>query len=313
MADARPGLAALADALGRERRAPVDDGWGAATARAVPAAVHASVAPDRRDILAFMDRPACCHAARRHHDARRGHVQRLERLLLADVRARRATSGRGGRRRSASRCRSAIGAAVAAPGRRVLAFMGDGGFGFTAMELATAVTYGIERHRDRPQRQRVLVDRQLPAGRPRPRVPGRAAQPGLRASSPGPSGRARSGSSGGRTRPRPSCRVVARARARRSSRSPRRSSRHSTGDVMRPVDPLPPEAVVLFVELIGQAGAPRRVPRRPLGRRKRRTRQRGGLPAVRRHGRRRGPQSTSSCTRSIATPMRGRSTARRRT
>ena len=36
-----------------------------------------------------------------------------------------------------------IGAAVAAPGRRVLAFMGDGGFGFTAMELATAVRYSL--------------------------------------------------------------------------------------------------------------------------------------------------------------------------
>ena len=35
------------------------------------------------------------------------------------------------------------GAAVAAPDRRVIAFMGDGGFGFTAMELATAVRYGL--------------------------------------------------------------------------------------------------------------------------------------------------------------------------
>ena len=32
---------------------------------------------------------------------------------------------------------------MAAPDRRVISFMGDGGFGFTAMELATAVRYGL--------------------------------------------------------------------------------------------------------------------------------------------------------------------------
>ena len=36
------------------------------------------------------------------------------------------------------------GAAVAAPGRRVVASCGDGGFLFTAMELATTVAHGLD-------------------------------------------------------------------------------------------------------------------------------------------------------------------------
>jgi acetolactate synthase-1/2/3 large subunit len=39
---------------------------------------------------------------------------------------------------------TANGAAVAAPGRRVVATCGDGGFLFTAMELATTVAHGLD-------------------------------------------------------------------------------------------------------------------------------------------------------------------------
>jgi thiamine pyrophosphate-dependent acetolactate synthase large subunit-like protein len=141
-ADAKPGLAALADALGRTGRSRVDDGWGSATARAVPAAVHASVAPDRRSVLAFMD------------DLRAGMPRDV--ITTHDAATFNGWSGYfwptyvpegniwpWGSAALGFALPIANGAAVAAPDRRVLAFMGDGGFGFTAMELATAVRYGL--------------------------------------------------------------------------------------------------------------------------------------------------------------------------
>src|SRR5207253_1882706 len=52
-ADARTGLDALADDLGRGP-ATADEGWGAAAARGVRDAIVASLAPDRAPLFGFM-------------------------------------------------------------------------------------------------------------------------------------------------------------------------------------------------------------------------------------------------------------------
>ena len=179
VADARPGLAALADALGRDGARSGRRRLGAATARAVPAAVHASVAADRRDILAL-------------HGSLRSAMPR-DVITTHDAATFNGWSGYfwptyvpegniwpWGSAALGFALPIGIGAAVAAPGRRVLAFMGDGGFGFTAMELATAAKYGINItvivHNDNAFSSIGNYQRR----RPRPRVPGRPAQPGLR-------------------------------------------------------------------------------------------------------------------------------------
>jgi thiamine pyrophosphate-dependent acetolactate synthase large subunit-like protein len=142
VADAKPGLAALADALGRRGTSRVDDGWGAETARRVPVAVADSVAPDRRHIYGFMRdlRAAMPRDVITTHDAAtfngwsgyfwptyvpEGNIWPWGSAALGFA------------------LPIGIGAAAAAPDRRVIAFMGDGGFGFTAMELATAVRFGL--------------------------------------------------------------------------------------------------------------------------------------------------------------------------
>jgi len=142
VADAKPGLAALADALGRHGTNRVDDGWGASAAVAVTAAFVASLAPDRAPMYGFMRdlRAAMPREVITTHDAAtlnswsgyfwptyvpEGNIWPWGSAALGFA------------------LPIAIGAAVAAPDRRVLAFMGDGGFGFTAMELATAVRYGL--------------------------------------------------------------------------------------------------------------------------------------------------------------------------
>ena len=142
VADAKPGLQALADALGRRGTSRVDDGWGAPAARAVPEAVVASLAPDRAPLYGFMRdlRMAMPRDVITTHDAAtinswsgyfwptyvpEGNIWPWGSAALGFA------------------LPIGIGAAVAAPDRRVIAFMGDGGFGFTAMELATAVRYGL--------------------------------------------------------------------------------------------------------------------------------------------------------------------------
>jgi thiamine pyrophosphate-dependent acetolactate synthase large subunit-like protein len=141
VADARPGLAALADALG-PRTGTHDSNWGTAAASAVPPAIIASMAPDRaaiygcfRDLRAAMPRNVITT-----HDAAtinswsgyfwptyvpEGNIWPWGSAALGFA------------------LPIGIGAAVAAPEQPVIAFMGDGGLGFTAMELATAVRYGL--------------------------------------------------------------------------------------------------------------------------------------------------------------------------
>jgi acetolactate synthase-1/2/3 large subunit len=141
VADARLGLAALADAMGPRTRTR-DTNWGTAAATAVPAAIIASLAPDRaalygcfRDLRAAMPRNVITT-----HDAAtinswsgyfwptyvpEGNIWPWGSAALGFA------------------LPIGIGAAVAAPDQPVIAFMGDGGFGFTAMELATAVRYGL--------------------------------------------------------------------------------------------------------------------------------------------------------------------------
>ena len=141
VADAKPGLAALADAVTR-RVAGADSGWGTAAATHVPAAVIASLAPDRAALYGcFRDlRVALPRDVITTHDAAtinswsgyfwptynpEGNIWPWGSAALGFA------------------LPVAIGAAVAAPSQPVVAFMGDGGFGFTAMELATAVRYGL--------------------------------------------------------------------------------------------------------------------------------------------------------------------------
>lgn len=140
VSDAKSGLAALADAV--DRREVASHGWGSVAARAVPEAVLNSLAPDRAPIYGFFRdlRVAMPRDVISVHDAAtinswsgyfwptfvpEGNIWPWGSAALGFA----LPIGNG--------------AAVAAPDRRVLAFMGDGGFGFTAMELATAVRYGL--------------------------------------------------------------------------------------------------------------------------------------------------------------------------
>lgn len=141
VADAKPGLAALADALGRGP-SRADEGWGAASAGRVPTAVAASLAPDRAPMYGFM------------RDLRAAMPRDV--IITHDAATINSWSGYfwptyvpegniwpWGSAALGFALPIGIGAAVAAPDRRVIAFMGDGGFGFTAMELATAVRFGL--------------------------------------------------------------------------------------------------------------------------------------------------------------------------
>ncbi len=141
VADAKPGLAALADALG-PRTGSADPNWGTAAASAVPPAIVASLAADRGAMYAcFRDlRAATPRNVITTHDAAtinswsgyfwptyvpEGNIWPWGSAALGFA------------------LPIGIGAAVAAPDQPVIAFMGDGGLGFTAMELATAARYGL--------------------------------------------------------------------------------------------------------------------------------------------------------------------------
>lgn len=142
VADAKPGLAALADALGRRTNTP-DPNWGTAAAAAVPAAMVASLAPDRAPLYGFV------------RDLRAAMPRNV--ITTNDAATINLWSGYfwptyvpagniwpWGSATLGFALPIGIGAAVAAPEQPVIAFMGDGGLGFTAMELATAVRYGLD-------------------------------------------------------------------------------------------------------------------------------------------------------------------------
>ena len=142
--DAKLALRGLLDELGA---GPADRGadpdWGTGRAQATRAAVAAGVAPDQRAVRdAFV-------AARA--------VMPRDAILTHD--AARVNSWSGffwpiyepdgsiwpwGSATLGFALGTANGAALAAPGRRVVATCGDGGFLFTAMELATTAAYGLD-------------------------------------------------------------------------------------------------------------------------------------------------------------------------
>lgn len=142
VSDAKSGLAALADAVTARTPAAVEAGWGSVAATAVPDAVVRSLAPDRGPLYGFM------------RDLRAGMPRNV--ITTHDAATFNSWSGYfwptyvpegniwpWGSAALGFALPIGNGAAVAAPDRRVIAFMGDGGFGFTAMELATAVRYGL--------------------------------------------------------------------------------------------------------------------------------------------------------------------------
>lgn len=142
--DARQALRGLLDELpsGADARAP-ERGWGVARARAMREAVQAGVAPDQRGVRdAFLAaRAALPRDAILTHDAARlnswtGYFWPVYEPDGSIFPWGSATLGFA--------LGTANGAAVAAPGRRVVAACGDGGFLFTATELATAVAHDLD-------------------------------------------------------------------------------------------------------------------------------------------------------------------------
>jgi acetolactate synthase I/II/III large subunit len=141
--DARLALTALLDELGPASGGASEAVWGQDRARAVREASHAGVAPGQR-------------AARDAFLAARAALPR-DTILTHD--AARLNSWTGyfwpvyepdgsifpwGSATLGFALGAANGAAVAAPGRRVVAACGDGGFLFTATELATAVAHNLD-------------------------------------------------------------------------------------------------------------------------------------------------------------------------
>jgi thiamine pyrophosphate-dependent acetolactate synthase large subunit-like protein len=142
--DARLALHGLVDELGAggEGRGH-DPDWGTARARAMRAAVEAGVAPDQRAVRdAFVAaRAAMPRDAILTHDAARvnswsGYFWPVYEPDGSIWPWGSATLGFA--------LGTANGAAIAAPGRRVVATCGDGGFLFTASELATTAAYGLD-------------------------------------------------------------------------------------------------------------------------------------------------------------------------
>jgi thiamine pyrophosphate-dependent acetolactate synthase large subunit-like protein len=142
--DARLALQGLLDELGEDRDArAAEPGWGVDRAGAVRAAVTAGVAPDQRPVRdAFVAaRAALPRDAILTHDAARvnswsGYFWPVYEPDGSIFPWGSATLGFA--------LGTANGAAVAAPGRRIVAACGDGGFLFTATELATTVAHGLD-------------------------------------------------------------------------------------------------------------------------------------------------------------------------
>jgi thiamine pyrophosphate-dependent acetolactate synthase large subunit-like protein len=142
--DARLALQGLLDELGADRDArATEPGWGIERAKGVRAAVAAGVAPSQgaaRDAFAAA-RAAMPRDAILTHDAARvnswtGYFWPVYEPDGSIFPWGSATLGFA--------LGTANGAAVAAPGRRVVATCGDGGFLFTATELATTVAHGLD-------------------------------------------------------------------------------------------------------------------------------------------------------------------------
>jgi len=141
VADARAGLAALTDAL--DSRPNADPNWGHAAASRVPAAIVASMAPDRAPLHNWITdlRASVPHDAIITNDAS---TVNLWTAYFWPTYVPEGNIWPWGSATLGFSLPVAIGAAVAAPGRPVLAFMGDGAIGFTGMELATAARYGLD-------------------------------------------------------------------------------------------------------------------------------------------------------------------------
>jgi acetolactate synthase-1/2/3 large subunit len=144
--DARLALRALLDELGPrggDHGNARDPDWGIARATAMRATAQAAVAPDQRPVRdAFLAaRAAMPRDAILTHDAARvntwsGYFWPVYEPDGSIWPWGSATLGFG--------LGTANGAAIAAPGRRVVATCGDGGFLFTASELATTAAYGLD-------------------------------------------------------------------------------------------------------------------------------------------------------------------------
>jgi acetolactate synthase-1/2/3 large subunit len=139
--DARLALEGVLDELGSG--SPPSAAWGAARAAAARAALRAEVAPERSATWeAFVAaRAALPRDAIVTHDAARlnswtGYAWPVYEPDGSHFPWGSATLGFA--------LPAGNGMAVAAPGRRVVATCGDGGFLFTATELATAVAHGLD-------------------------------------------------------------------------------------------------------------------------------------------------------------------------
>jgi thiamine pyrophosphate-dependent acetolactate synthase large subunit-like protein len=142
--DARLALRALLDELGAAHEdGAADADWGVARARAMRDAFVAGVAPDQRAVRdAFLAaRAAIPRDAILTHDAAR--VNSWSGYFWP-VYEPDGTIWPWGSATLGFALGTANGAALAAPGRRVVATCGDGGFLFTAMELATTAAYGLD-------------------------------------------------------------------------------------------------------------------------------------------------------------------------
>ena len=142
VSDARLALEGLVEELGDGRAAPAGD-WGAPRAAAARAAFIEGVAPSNRDVRdAFLAaRAALPRDSIVTHDAA---MLNSWTGFFWPVHTADGSIFPWGSATLGFALPTANGAAVAAPGRRVVAACGDGGFLFTATELATAVAHQLD-------------------------------------------------------------------------------------------------------------------------------------------------------------------------